>query len=72
MAHLVPGGRGFDRLDDLARRAGHVGQLEHFARALGVDQNLDARILVAEHLHVLRPEHLVDAAMALPEDHFAL
>ena len=30
IAHLVPGGADFDRLDDLARRARHVGQVEHF------------------------------------------
>jgi len=36
-----------------------------------VYKDLDARMLVAEHLHVLRPEHLVDTAMSLPEDHLA-
>jgi hypothetical protein len=36
-----------------------------------VDENLDAGMLFAEQPHVLGAEHLVDAAVALPEDHFA-
>ena len=35
----------FYRLDDLAGRAGDVGDVVHFLRTLGMYQDLDARIL---------------------------
>ena len=71
IAHFVPGGAASTVLMILLVEPRYVGQLEHFARAFGMDQDLDARMLLAEQLDVLGAEHLVDAAVALPEDHFA-
>ena len=48
-----------------------VGHLEDFAIALRMDQNLDTRVLLAEQVDVGWREHLMHAAMALPEQHFA-
>ena len=48
MAHFVPAGACFDRPDDLARRAPHVGRVENLHRAFRMHQNLDARIFFAE------------------------
>ena len=61
-----------DLANDLAGRAADVGLVDDFHRALGMHQDLDARIFCAERIDVLRPEHLVDAAVALPEQHLGV
>lgn len=68
---LRAGRGGFDRFDDLPCGTALVGQFKHFARALGMHQDLDAGVLFSEHGNMLRLEHLMHAAVAFPEDYFA-
>src|SRR4051812_9477754 len=60
-----------DGADDFARRARDIRQLKHLARAFRMDEDFDAGMLLAEHLHVLGPKHLVHAAMAFPQNDLA-
>src|SRR5882724_13613841 len=55
--------RGFDRLNDLARGAGNVGQIVHFLRTLWMNQNLDPRKPLPEQTYVFGFEHLVNRAV---------
>ena len=54
-----------NRFDDMLGRADLVRRLDHGLHALGMDEHLDPRELVAELGHVGRLEHLVDRTMSL-------
>ena len=71
IAHFVPGGAVSHFADDLAGRALHVGHVDDFHRAFGMDQNLDARDAWRGTDRRARPEHLVHAAVPLPQQHLA-
>lgn len=66
------GRRLLNRLNDLGGRAGDVGDVVHFLRAFGMHKDLDAGILRPKLGDMLGAKHLVDAAMAFPEDHAAV
>ena len=51
---LAAGRGSFHFADDLAGRADHVGPVDHFHGALGMDENLDARHLGAKLLDMAR------------------
>ena len=65
-AQALPGGAFAHGLDDLLGAAGSVGQPHHLVRALGMHDHLDAGVLLAHAGDVLRQEHLVNAATAVP------
>jgi len=61
-----------DLAEDVARRAGEIGLVDHLHRALGMHEDLHARQVRPHRIDVLRLEHRMHAAVALPEDHAAL
>ena len=71
IAHCVPGGDFLHGANDPAGRADHVGLIDNLHRTFGMHEDFDARILLAELGDMLRQEHLVHAAMPLPQDHAA-
>src|SRR5213592_4387434 len=65
---LRAGGGGFNLFDDVGGAAGHVGFLNDFPFALGVDDYLHVRVFGADLIDVLGTEKGVDGAVAFPED----
>ena len=60
-------GRGLDGSDDLVGRAEGISALANFPAALGMCDHVNAGMLAADFLHVLRKKTLMHRAMPLPQ-----
>ena len=61
-----------DRANDRTSRSGNICQIVDFLRALRVHQNLDVGNPLAKLVDMRRSKHLMNAAVALPQDHAAV
>ncbi len=72
MANVVPAGACRHPFDDVVGRADAVGLLADFPAALGMDDDLNAGIVRANLVHMLRQKALVHRAVALPQNYLGL
>ena len=68
-AQTEPAGTVGDRLDDVFGAAAVVGRLHDVPRHLGMHDDADAGMLLADRLDLLHGEARVDRAVTLPQDH---
>ena len=67
IAQTEPGGLSRTVREDVLGRAAIVGGLHHVPGALGMDDDADAGVLLADVLDLVDGEARVDRAVALPE-----
>ncbi len=67
-AHTLPGAALAHRLDDVFGATAVVGRLHDVPRHLGMDDDADAGMLLAQRLDLLHREARVDRAVPLPQE----